>query len=258
MVILLALLLGGYDTSTSESLTEAVPVATRKVPPIYPDSFRRAGVQGTVTIEALVGVDGQVRRTRVVHSVPGLDTSAVTAMSQWRFNPPTAGGTPKAVWITIPFCFGPGEWTEEDEPISGRGTVWAKVVRPDSSLSLQQRIAFYVARLGDTTYVEYNWDGDPHSWAVAPEELGFIGALALPPLIQALEHCEDVSERTRIFYALTLAAQGPGTNDPAAQAGLRAIFARFPEAFPPESQHASLKEAWLKWWGDHRDALSGR
>src|SRR5262245_32080245 len=116
-VILIALLLGGNHSCTSEPRTEPVPVATRKVPPIYPDSIRWAGVQGTVIIKALVGVDGQVRSTRVVHSVPGLDASAVTAMRQWRFNPPNAGGTPKAVWVTVPFCFGPGEWSDEDEPI---------------------------------------------------------------------------------------------------------------------------------------------
>jgi len=251
-VFMVLLLLGGSFAPSVGRADEHVPTALKKVAPVYPDSLRRAGVQGVVIIQALVGGDGRVQRTRVVRSVRGLDATALTAMRQWRFNPPG----PKAVLIKVPFCFGPGELNDEDEPVSGRETVWAVVVRPDSSLSVQQRIAFYVARLGDTTYVEYNWDGDPHSWPVAPEELGLIGAPALPPLIQALEHSERVSERTWIFYALMLAAQGPGTNDSAAQAELTTMLRRS-EAFPDESQHAALKDAWLRWWDKHRAALSG-
>jgi TonB family protein len=250
--LLLTLLLGGNPASSHGTAGE-VPTPTWKVAPPYADSIRRAGVQGTVIVQALVGSDGRVQRTRVLQSVQGLDPAAETAMRRWRFNPPRA----KAAWITVPFCFGPGEWTEEDEPKSGRETVYAVVVRPDLSLSLEQRIAFYVARLADSTYIEYSWLAEPHAWMVAPEELGFIGALALPPLIQALEQSENVSERTRIFYALMLASQGPGTNDAAAQAELRTIYTKIPDAFPEESQHAALKEAWLRWWANHRDALSG-
>ena len=252
LFLLVPLLLTGNGASTHPLSREPAPTPSKKVSPVYPDSLRRAGVQGVVIIQALVGGDGRVQRTRVVRSVHGLDATALAAMRQWRFNPPG----PKAVWIKVPFCFGPGELNEEDEPVSGRETVWSVVVHPDSSLSFEQKIAFYVARLADSTYIEYNWDGDPHSWPVAPEELGLIGAPALPPLIQALEHSESVSERTWIFYALMLAAQGPGTNDPAAQAELTTMLRRS-EAFPEESQHAAMKEAWLTWWRNHRDALSG-
>jgi TonB family protein len=252
-IFVVLLLVGGSLAPNVGRADEHVPTALKKVAPIYPDSLRRAGVQGVVIIQALVGGDGRVHRTRVVRSVRGLDATALTAMRQWRFNPPG----PKAIWIRIPFCFGPGNLNEEDEPVSGRETVWAKVVRPDSSLSAQRRIAFYVARLADSTYIDYTSDGDPYTFVVAPEELGLMGSLALPALIEALVRSDSIYERTQIFYALRLAAQGPGTDDPSAQAELRAVFARFPMAFPEEPDHAALKEAWLRWWARHRNALPG-
>ena len=242
---------GGYASPS----IEPIPEATRKVAPNYPDSARRAGIQGTVLVQALVGRDGRVKEARVVRRVSGLDDAAVAAVRQWEFKPATSNEKPVSVWVAVPLRFGPGEGSSYEDSVSAPIPVWAVVVRPDSSLSLMERIAFYVARLGDSTFIEYGWHGEPRTRLVAPEELGAIGAPALPLLVQALECSRDVYERTQIFYTLRQAAQGPGTEDAAAQADLQTILRRFPLALPPESQHASLKAAWLGWWRNHRERL---
>lgn len=231
------------------------PEPMRKVQPVYPDSARHAGIRGTVIVQALVGKDGRVREARVIHHVRGLDEVAVVAARKWVFKPELANGQPVFAWVAVPFQFGPRDWTADDSEDSKAAStlVWAVVIRPDSSLSLVECVAFYAARLRDSTYIEYAEDGEPRSWLVAPEELGAIGAPALPLLIQELECSEDVYERTQVFYALRLAAQGPGTEDATIQAELSTVLNRFPSALPPESEHASLKAAWLTWW-EHQHA----
>lgn len=237
---------------------EPAPVAIRKVAPIYPDSARKAHVRGTVLVQARVGSDGRVKETRVVRSVRGLDHSAVAAAADWDFKPVTVKGKPVSTWVRLSFRFGPGDWRAEDEAEGnpGQDQTYAVVVRADTSLSTIERIAYYLARIGDSTYIEYSEDGEPRAWLVAPEELGFIGAPALPLLMKELAQANDVYERTQIFYALRLAAQGPCTEDAAAQAELATVFARFPMAFPPQSQHSALERLWLDWWGRHRKVLS--
>jgi TonB family protein len=84
---------------------EVLPVAVDKAAPEYPDAARAHGMYGTVIVNALVGKDGAVRETRVAWSLPYLDDSAVAAVRKWRFTPATTGGTPVAVWVTIPVRF---------------------------------------------------------------------------------------------------------------------------------------------------------
>jgi protein TonB len=86
-------------------LAEELPVAVHKVPPSYPEDARNARVQGTVIVQALVGVDGLVKQTFVQHSVPGLDDAAQEAVRQWEFKPATAGRKPVAVWVSVPVKF---------------------------------------------------------------------------------------------------------------------------------------------------------
>lgn len=84
---------------------EEHPEALTRVSPAYPDEARRAGVDGTVMVQALVLRDGNVGDTRIVKSVPGLDDAAVAAVRQWRFKPGMAKGQPVAVWVGVPVRF---------------------------------------------------------------------------------------------------------------------------------------------------------
>ena len=71
----------------------------------YPDIARQAGVEGTVVVQALVGVDGHVRDTRIVRSIPMLNGAALEAVKQWRFKPAATGGKPVAAWVSVPISF---------------------------------------------------------------------------------------------------------------------------------------------------------
>ena len=84
---------------------EELPEAVTKVPPVYPDIAREAGVDGTVLVQALVGKDGKVKDTKVVKSIPMLDVNAVTAVKQWVFKPALSNNKPVAVWVAVPVKF---------------------------------------------------------------------------------------------------------------------------------------------------------
>jgi protein TonB len=84
---------------------EQLPEAVTKVPPNYPEGARKAGIEGTVQVQALVIEDGTVADCRIVQSIPGLDQAAVAAVHQWRFKPAMAKGVPVSVWVVVPVRF---------------------------------------------------------------------------------------------------------------------------------------------------------
>lgn len=84
---------------------DELPVVIEKHAPAYPPEARRAGVEGTVMVQALVGRDGRVRDVRVVTSVPELDAAATASIRKWRFKPALAGGRPVPLWVAVPVTF---------------------------------------------------------------------------------------------------------------------------------------------------------
>jgi TonB family protein len=90
--------------STAGELT--APVATSKVDPAYPAELLREHFDGTVTLYAVIGADGQVSEVRVLHGVePRLDESARVALAKWRFAPARKNGAAVALEavVQIPF-----------------------------------------------------------------------------------------------------------------------------------------------------------
>jgi len=84
----------------------STPEAIRKVDPMYVASAVREKVQGTVTLAAIVLKDGSLANIRVVGSLDErLDTSAVAALTQWRFQPARKNRAPidLEVLVQIPF-----------------------------------------------------------------------------------------------------------------------------------------------------------
>lgn len=60
---------------------------THQVLPSYPLEALRAGLQGTVVIQALVGRDGAVEDLKLVQGYFALGNAAIAAVKQWRFRP---------------------------------------------------------------------------------------------------------------------------------------------------------------------------
>jgi protein TonB len=75
------------------------------VAPVYPAIARQARVPGTVLIQAVIGVDGAVRDTQVLNSVPLLDQAALDAVRQWKYQPTLLNGVPVAVIMTVSVRF---------------------------------------------------------------------------------------------------------------------------------------------------------
>jgi TonB family protein len=69
------------------------PVAMSKVDPAYPADLIRDGVEGTVTLYAVIHKDGTVGEVRVLRGLQGrLDESARVALLRWHFRPGTKNG----------------------------------------------------------------------------------------------------------------------------------------------------------------------
>jgi TonB family protein len=81
---------------------QAAKIVT-KVPPVYPESARSAGISGTVVLHAVIGMDGKPLSLRVMnsHIDPDLAHSAVDAVNQWRYTPTLLNGEPIEVDTTI-------------------------------------------------------------------------------------------------------------------------------------------------------------
>jgi TonB family protein len=75
----------------------------QKVQPVYPGSAKAAGVQGTVILHAVVGMDGTPLSLRVMNPEvdPELVRGAVEAVSKWRYRPTLLNGDPVEVDTTI-------------------------------------------------------------------------------------------------------------------------------------------------------------
>lgn len=85
-----------------------LPRVLREVKPQYTADAMRAKVQGSVWLECIVMPDGSVGDVRVTRSLDpifGLDQEAIKAAKQWRFSPGMRQGEPVAVFITIELTF---------------------------------------------------------------------------------------------------------------------------------------------------------
>jgi TonB family protein len=90
----------------------SAPGARLKVDPKYIRTAADEGVEGTVTLYAVIRTDGKIRDIEVVESLDErLDHSAMAALAQWEFHPATKLGVPVEVdvLIDIPFRLAPPE-----------------------------------------------------------------------------------------------------------------------------------------------------
>jgi len=77
-----------------------------RIEPDYPDAARRARIQGSVTMEALIGADGKVQRVSPVSGNLQLADAATAAVRQWRYKPYSVDGrkVPVRTQVTVNFA----------------------------------------------------------------------------------------------------------------------------------------------------------
>ena len=94
------------EATEADLLPGIAPVPIRKPEPDYSDMARRARINGSVLVYAVIGADGVPRQLRVVRSIGfGLDEKALEAVSRWFFKPGTKEGRPVSVGATIEVNF---------------------------------------------------------------------------------------------------------------------------------------------------------
>ncbi len=85
----------------------AVPKGGYQMKPTYPESARRAGIEGTSLLRFEITEGGMVSKVTVEKSAghEELDRAAIAAVQKWRFEPARRGVQAVAVWVTLPVRF---------------------------------------------------------------------------------------------------------------------------------------------------------
>lgn len=108
---------GGQGTGSGQSVgsgtgqggvaVDRMPVAVRKIKPVYPMDARRRGLSGQVTLRLYVDAEGDVREVQVQAAEPAgvFEEKAVEAARKWKFDPAMFKGAPVGVWMTLPVRF---------------------------------------------------------------------------------------------------------------------------------------------------------
>lgn len=99
---------GGGGVGSGEALSGlARPLGGYQVKPRYPESARRAGVQGITTLRVRVLENGRVGEVLIEQSAGfrDLDLAAVDAVKKWLFEPAKRGKDPVSVWVMLPVKF---------------------------------------------------------------------------------------------------------------------------------------------------------
>ncbi len=91
-----------YDISQLDQ----VPVVRSQARPEYPFALRKKGVAGEATIDFIVDTNGNVANAHAVKFThEEFATSAVAAVSQWKFRPGRKGGAPVNTRMQVPVVF---------------------------------------------------------------------------------------------------------------------------------------------------------
>lgn len=97
---------GGGGANTEFVAYDKEPEILRAVPAEYSEFAREAGLEGIITVNVLIGVDGRVQDAvlfQAGHQV--LNKAALEAARKWLFSPGKQRDVPVPVWVTIPFKF---------------------------------------------------------------------------------------------------------------------------------------------------------
>jgi protein TonB len=81
------------------------PRRVSAVPPVYPDLAAKAGLQGTVVIEATINERGRVVDVNLIQGAPLLTDAALEAVKKWVYTPTLVNGVPTPIIMTVTVRF---------------------------------------------------------------------------------------------------------------------------------------------------------
>ena len=97
---------GGRTPAPGEFVPfDELPVLLSVQPPVYPEMVREAGIDGTVTVQVLVGKDGRVKQAQAIDGPQPLRPAGVASAKTALFKPALQGTSPVEVWVMIPVTF---------------------------------------------------------------------------------------------------------------------------------------------------------
>lgn len=122
------------------------------------------------------------------------------------------------------------------------GCLSATPERDVAPLSADEKVHYYIGKLADRDYVDlYGGPEHPRTWYTAAEELGQIGAAAVPALVTRLD-TPDSYELMLVLYALMLASQ-----DPVLMAASGGDYLQLDTVLVEETNAKNRRRA-LAWW----------
>jgi TonB family protein len=124
--VLLVLACGTQPRTALSGDDVAPPKVVKLVQPAYPEPARKAGVEGVVTVEVVIGVTGTVLDGSIVKSSGNdfLDKAALVAAKGSTFEPGKRSGRPAQTKVTVPFRFQLDGGTKDKRSQAPGGWLW--------------------------------------------------------------------------------------------------------------------------------------
>jgi TonB family protein len=88
------------------------PELVKKVNPVYPPDAQARGIEGSITVNALINEKGKVIDTSILKGITddlGLGKAAETALRKWKFEPARKDGVAVKVWMSFVIVFNADE-----------------------------------------------------------------------------------------------------------------------------------------------------
>jgi len=114
----------GSQPATPPPAAEVMPRAESLAQPTYPESARKAGIEGTAVVEVTISTDGTVLGCSLAKSSGNglLDAAAIGAAQTSKYAPGLKDGKPVVMKVKVPFRFKLGDGAKESRGQTTGGT----------------------------------------------------------------------------------------------------------------------------------------
>jgi|GEM_PF-4676335 TonB family protein len=120
-----------------EALCAQATLATAN-PPLYPLAAKAAGIEGAVTIKALITKDGKVTNLHVISGPQELRQAAINAVQTWKYHPYMQDGHAVDVDTNITVNFNMGRGKKKKEAQAKAQAELAQATQASQSPDAQQ------------------------------------------------------------------------------------------------------------------------